>query len=201
THGWHGGATLGSDTRINITAGGQWTWLGGQIVGTNGGSNFNLSFGGTGIGTIRLNINANPSIRLGSGAIYKDGASRLQFETPAGCSALYFNGGSIVNRVGGGFMTATNIIYVGANAVEFRTGTTGPSYTLANPMVLAAGANPFFDPLAATLVITCNGAISGSGGLGKSGPGSLALNGTNTYSGNTTITAGTVTVGANGSIS
>jgi autotransporter-associated beta strand protein len=201
THGWHGGATLGSDSRINITAGGQWTWLGGQIVATNGGGNFNLSFGGTGTGTIRLNINANPSVRLGSGAIYKDGASRLQFETPAGCSALYFNGGSIVNRVSGGFMTGTNIIYVGANAVEFRTGTGGPSYTLPNPMVLAAGANPFFDPLTAALVITCSGPISGSGGLGKSGPGVLALNGTNTYTGNTTISAGTVTVGANGSIS
>ena len=42
------------------------------------------------------------------------------------------------------------------------------------------------------------GSLLGSGGLGKQGAGTLILTGTNTYSGTTTISAGTLQVGAGG---
>src|SRR5690606_39598188 len=45
---------------------------------------------------------------------------------------------------------------------------------------------------------TLSGAISGAGGLTKSGAGELILTGANTYAGDTTISAGTLRVGAGG---
>ena len=51
-----------------------------------------------------------------------------------------------------------------------------------------AGALTFDTPTA--MSITASGNISGSGGLTKTGSGSLVLAGNNTYSGSTTVTAG-----------
>ena len=47
---------------------------------------------------------------------------------------------------------------------------------------------------------TIGGVISGSGTLSKNGTGTLTLNGANTYSGSTTISAGTLALGSSGSI-
>ena len=48
--------------------------------------------------------------------------------------------------------------------------------------------------------LTINGPISGSGGLVKTSAGVLTLGGANTYSGPTTINAGTVKIAATGSL-
>ncbi|VVP30059.1 autotransporter outer membrane beta-barrel domain-containing protein [Pseudomonas fluorescens] len=54
-----------------------------------------------------------------------------------------------------------------------------------------------FETLAAT-TLTHQGTIGGAGGLTKTGTGSLTLIGTNTYSGGTTLTAGTLQLGDGG---
>ena len=59
-------------------------------------------------------------------------------------------------------------------------------------MTLNAGGGTFNTNAATTL--TLGGTISGVGGLSKSGAGTLTLTGTNTYQGNTTITAGALAV-------
>jgi autotransporter-associated beta strand protein len=49
--------------------------------------------------------------------------------------------------------------------------------------------------------LTAQGAISGTGGINKTGAGILQLNGTNTYSGRTTVESGTLTLKANQTVS
>jgi fibronectin-binding autotransporter adhesin len=56
------------------------------------------------------------------------------------------------------------------------------------------------DALGAARNITLDGVLSSSGGIIKTGAGVLTLNGANTYSGVTTVNAGTVALGATGSL-
>jgi autotransporter-associated beta strand protein len=63
---------------------------------------------------------------------------------------------------------------------------------------LQLNANTTFEIDNASAVTEVNGAISGTGGLTKTGSGALVLIGTNTYSGGTTISAGTLQIGNGG---
>ncbi len=63
------------------------------------------------------------------------------------------------------------------------------SQTIAAPLMLASGAN--FAPAAGTQLIL-SGAITGTGGLSLTDAGTLILSGTNSYSGGTTVSAGTL---------
>ncbi len=70
--------------------------------------------------------------------------------------------------------------------------------TATSTVALGAGTLTFGD---ATPLVTFPGAISGTGGLVKQGSGIYALSGTNTYTGNTTISTGTLSVPATGTLS
>ena len=63
---------------------------------------------------------------------------------------------------------------------------------------LQLNANTTFEIDNASAVTEVTGAISGTGGLTKTGSGALVLIGTNTYSGGTTISAGTLQIGNGG---
>ncbi|MES2252449.1 MAG: autotransporter-associated beta strand repeat-containing protein [Pseudomonadota bacterium] len=79
---------------------------------------------------------------------------------------------------------AGGTMYVGANGL-----------TLANNVVLASDANTIN---ANHNWMVLSGIISGSGALIQSGVGTLALSGANTYTGTTTISAGTLKIGNGG---
>ena len=74
--------------------------------------------------------------------------------------------------------------------------------TLISPNVFTlADSNSFFDAPAPDAFLDISGSIAGPGSLVKTGAGSLVLFGTNIYTGNTTISAGTLALSEPGSIS
>lgn len=154
--------------------------ISGTAVITNTGSPSERSLIlGTGSGAFALNATLNldggtlaiPSIiRKTSGA-----------STAAGTSTVNLNGGTIKSITNSG----TSLFH--------RTSTTNGSMTV---NVLAGGA--FFDTGGFTALIT--NALSGVGGLTKNGAGTLTLSGSNSYSGTTAVSAGSLIIGATGSV-
>ncbi len=205
---WTGGAELGSDARIE-TGGGDFIWTAYPIKGTNGGNNFNLTIGGNG-GRVRLNqtiLNGpdahNRSLQLGAGVLIKEGTCLLQLENPNIFSALFFNGGSIYPRYPG-FGTNSTIYIGGAGgtfAALFQNITLDKNLSVATGAEVGFNCNQVQTPQPTAYNCTNNGVISGLGGLSKTNTGVLTLTKANTYSGNTTIQLGPLSLGTSGSIS
>ncbi|WP_193760045.1 autotransporter-associated beta strand repeat-containing protein [Azorhizobium caulinodans] len=87
---------------------------------------------------------------------------------------------------------------VSAKGLEFDTSgytITGSELTLVNGSTM-----PQVNVVGSSASATISAPLAGSNGLEKIGDGALSLYGANTYTGNTTITAGTLTVGGAGSL-
>jgi autotransporter-associated beta strand protein len=70
------------------------------------------------------------------------------------------------------------------------------SQTLNGAVTLVQSANPVGVSVATGGILTMSGAVSGAGGLGKGGLGTLVLGTTNSFTGQVTVIAGVVAVGA-----
>lgn len=88
-------------------------------------------------------------------------------------------------------LTGNPLLFSGSNPTVSSLNNVASS--IANAITL--GATTTFD--VAANVLTVNGVISGTGGLIKSGNGTLVLGGINTYTGNTTLSGGTLSLTAN----
>ncbi len=158
---------------------------------TLGNNNSTSSFGGT-IG--------------GSGSITKVGSGTL---TLSGTSSTYSGGTTIAggtlaiagNGTGFGSLGAapgsptTNISFSGNSALLFlASGTLSANRTI----TLNSGVTGTFD--VGANVVTFLGGIGGSGTLNKVGAGYLVLGGSSSYSGGTTVTAGTLAIGSNNAL-
>lgn len=154
---------------------------------TSGAGELNFTGSGTSILTASNTFTGNKT--LTSGRLDIGNASALG--TIAG--TFNINGGTIDNSTGGP-LTLLNypqswggdFSFTGTNALNMGTG------------AVALSANRQVTVNSNTL--TVGGAISGSFSLTKAGSGTLLLSGTNTYSGGTTITAGTLTLGSANSL-
>ena len=136
-------------------------------------------------GTLVINNAGNPS---GSG---------LSTNSAIGTGTFTINGGAIDNTSGGDLTLTTanpqvwngDFAYAGS---MFNIDLGSGAVTLSNSVQVTVSNN----------ILSVGGVIGGSGfGITKAGPGTLTLNGANTYTGNTTINAGTLTMGASGSLS
>ena len=113
-------------------------------------------------------------------------------------------GGTIVNA--GGILEFQNVLYalvepitVNGGTIRSTAGGNNPTFgtsSFGGPITLSTGTATFNLTTAATL--TLNGIIDGNQALTKTGLGTLVLSTANTYTGNTTISAGTLLV--NGSL-
>ena len=117
-----------------------------------------------------------------------------------GAGTLVLNG---VNAYTQGTMLTAGTLSVGSDAslgvngtaLDFEGGVlrvTGTSYTSTNRAIIFGAAGGGFDIADATNTFTVNQSLGGTGSLVKLGAGTLVLSGTNSYTGGTTIGAGTL---------
>jgi autotransporter-associated beta strand protein len=125
----------------------------------------------------------------GSGTVTKTGAGSLDF-----LGSTFYAGPLVVSA--GLLGLATDPInmtttFNGGGLQALASFTSNRSYSF--PLTFPVDTNGFN--------LTLAGTVSGAGGLTKSGAGTLTLSGTDTYTGPTTVTAGRLTVAAQGNTS
>ena len=121
------------------------------------------------------------------------------------------NGGVKVGNISAGSLTVNGEITVGTlgtsgtltlsiGTISVNTisvGANGSYSDTSSGTIILTGSNPTIQ-MAGGVSVVVNSQISGSGGLMKGGLGALTLAGDNTYSGGTTVNAGTLQVGNGG---
>ncbi len=146
-------------------------------------------------------VNAGTLTLSGANNIYGNillNAGKLNINSAGaiGTSTLSIAGGTIDNTSGGAITLSTNnsqnwngsFAFAGTNDLDLGTGTT----TLGATTTITVGST--------SKTLTASGVINGSYGLIKAGTGRLALSGANTYSGGTTLNAGTLNINNSQSI-
>ncbi|HXJ73435.1 MAG TPA: autotransporter-associated beta strand repeat-containing protein, partial [Candidatus Dormibacteraeota bacterium] len=194
-----------SDIGASSSSAGNLVLNGGTLQYTGGGASSDRLFTlGTGGGTIdasgsgALDLN-NP----GAAGLSGPGARVLTLTGTSGAdntvaAALGNNGGatSLTKSGDGKWILTANNTYSGATTIAggtLQVGTGGPSGSLGGGNITDNGALIFNRSGTVT-----NGVISGSGSLTLDGTGTVVLPGNNTYSGGTTINAGTLQIGTGG---
>jgi autotransporter-associated beta strand protein len=110
-----------------------------------------------------------------------------------------YSGGTTIN--GGAIsVSADNNLGAASGGLTLDGGTlqTTGTFSSARAVTLNAGGGTFNTNAGTALTLTS--AVTGSGGLTKAGGGTLVLTGANTYSGGTTVNAGTLQLGPGGSL-
>ena len=137
-------------------------------------------------------------VMSGTGGLTKEGSGTLTLSgnnTYSGATTV--NAGTLQLGAAGGIASSSAVTVGASGTLDLNNyGPTIGSLSGAGAVTLGSG----------TLTAgngsdtTYSGVMSGTGGLTKSGTGTLTLSGANTYSGATTINAGTVKLGAAGGI-
>ncbi|MFL0672041.1 MAG: beta strand repeat-containing protein [Erythrobacter sp.] len=182
----NGAITLAADARINSVspggAGGFPSFITGAITGTDR----NLTLGGSGPLVITGAIN------LGTGTLTKDGTGQIALAGSNTFGAVNLSGG-VLQLNGGAAIDDAALVTIGnggrllVSSSETIGGLAGDATTnvfLDAGQTLTVGANNGSSTFA--------GRIANSGALTKIGTGTLTLSGANSYTGLTTISAGTL---------
>ncbi|WP_233235904.1 autotransporter-associated beta strand repeat-containing protein [Bordetella sp. LUAb4] len=204
-----------------LTLSGNNTYGGGTALGGGG-----LIVGGNsalGTGTVTVNgpntLQSSVAAGLQNTIILNGGTGAL---TVAGANDLALNGA--INGAGRLTKTGTGVLTLGGiNSYSGGTTLAGGTVNLGSPTPFGSGAVSVTGattlnslggltvgnaialtgaPLtvSGTNALALNGGMTGSGSLVKSGTGSLTLGGTGTYTGGTTLNAGTLVAGANNAL-
>lgn len=151
------------------------------VSGLTGGGNVTL-----GANTLSTGSGSFSGLITGTGGVTKTGSGTLTLSganTYSGATTV--NGGTLAGSIGSGDLAvATGATYDLGGANRSVT-------TLSGAGSITLGANSLITN--STVNSTFSGAISGAGGFTKDGTSTLTLSGANTYSGPTTVTAGSLT--------
>jgi len=136
----------------------------------------------------------------GSGAIFSADGIRIFPNSGSGLVALFTNSGNIYLGA-----TGFNVLNSGTYTVSLNDqGVLGASVDWSGNvnMVMPSGTFTFkcSDVSGTARNITLTGGISSGGSLAKTGGGTLALNGANSYTGSTTVSAGLLALGNNSAL-
>ena len=145
---------------------------------TNGTNANNVSFATFSGGTSsveKFTLGFDSTVNAGSATLALSGGS------------LYVGGGGIVKKGTSGFTTAVNLS--GGTLGASEDWSTSHPLALTNTVTLKAA-----DAANLPQSITLSGVLSGTGGLTKTGTGTLVLSGANTYTGATNVQQGTLRV-------
>ncbi len=175
------GAVSGAGRNLTVTGTGNTNISG--VIGTGTGS---LTKTGTGILTL------TGTNTYSGGTTLLDGTLRVGNNSALGTGTLTIDGGTL-SASSGTARTIANDTVIGADfTLGQSSGGTG-ALTLSGAMDLGAGLHQVTVDNASD---TISGVISGTGGITKAGTGTLILTGANTYTGGTTVSEGTLQVGA-----
>lgn len=183
-----GTVNVGGQTTITINNGGRWSVLdinGGTFTCTDtNGAGIQIGGGYAGASAlflVRAGIASVNQITFGDVAIQNNGTDVLNLTG----GALYIGAGGIV---------ITNPAPTFGTAITMSGGTVGASadWTSSLPITLTTNIATFKAADVANVAhnIVLSGVLSGAGGLTKTGNGTLTLSGANTYTNNTTVSAG-----------
>jgi fibronectin-binding autotransporter adhesin len=216
------GITIGTGTAtLNVNGGnlqaGRFTGAG-NTVAVTGSASLSLLAVTTGTANVNWDFGMNSSQRaffagstaLGTGGVRVRDGVRLTSQNVASGTLTNVvtldSGAGLTARSTGGDLTYTNVIFPSTGTVVFNKDDLATSELAISSSGSLAG-NLTVDTSQgggnAVANVLLNGVFSGAGGLVKAGTGTsgrLVLGGANTYTGNTTISTGTLRLGAGGSI-
>ena len=197
-------ADASTNSVINVASGSVFT-ISGNVTG---GGNNATKFGKAGAGTLLLAGTASTyggQIQVGDGTLVIGSNNGLSTNTTTSTRGVDLgldigdtataNNVSVLASNG---VTVSNSFYVAPNTSSALrtigisgagTNTFNNEFFLGGNLTVNAGAN-------ATDLVTVSGLVTSTGGIVKIGSGTLILSGANNYSGTTTISAGTLQVGA-----
>ncbi|GGK08788.1 autotransporter-associated beta strand repeat-containing protein [Pseudomonas matsuisoli] len=197
TNVWTNGFAIFGGTPGTVNVVGSHTITGMQLAdgyALTAGSGAQLNLAGTGNHVIRVDPNATANVGVaitGAGALEK-----RDFGTLVLSADNSYTGGTVISE---GILQVSADSQLGApsGALDFKGGTlrvTGLGYNGAARNILLGANGGGFDIETAANTFTLAQAIGGAGQLTKSGLGTLALTGANSYSGGTALNAGRLSV-------
>jgi len=155
-----------------------------------GNNNKDTTYSGVLSGSVNQSV-----IKTGTGTLTFSGSNSFagQLTIQSGkLAVLTINNVSAAGPLG---QSALNVILGKTGSVTGTLEYTGTTASSSKPFTMATGGTGAFQIDSADAVLTLSGSINGSGGLSKTGPGTLKLTGANIYSGGTTINAGGLVLG------
>jgi autotransporter-associated beta strand protein/T5SS/PEP-CTERM-associated repeat protein len=201
----YGGGTTVTGGLINFMAGGLGTGTitvdgGGLQWATGNMSDVSAQLAAIGPGGATFDTNGNnvsfATTVTGAGGLTKAGNGMLTLAGASYTGATSVNGGTLQAGAANVFAASSAVTVASGATLDFNGFDQAlASLSGAGAVTMGAGSMTVGGNNAST---TFSGAISGSGSLTKNGTGALTLSGTNTYTGLTTVNAGTLIV--NGSI-
>jgi autotransporter-associated beta strand protein/T5SS/PEP-CTERM-associated repeat protein len=184
SRGTNGTINLDAGGTLQIGTGGVGGWLGVSTLTNNGTLIFN-----------RSNASTYSGIISGSGAFTKQGAGTLTLSGNNTYTGPTVVSGGTVSLQGAGDISSSSGVDL-ASGAALVVGSASGDRTL---QMLTGSAGSFVDVGSRTLTVgnassgTFAGGMAGSGGgLTKAGSGSLTLSGSNSFTGQTTVSAGTL---------